>query len=40
VKAEAGQAFIDWLLSPEGQAAIGAFTIDGQQPFFPSARGA
>ncbi len=39
VKAEAGQAFIDWLTSPEGQAAIASFTIDGQQAFFPDAAG-
>ena len=38
VKAEAGQSFIDWLISPEGQAAIGEYKIDGQQLFFPNAR--
>ena len=37
VKAEAGQAFIDWLTGPEGQAAIAGFTVDGQQLFFPNA---
>ena len=37
VKAKAGQAFIDWLVSPEGQSAIAAFKIEGQQLFFPSA---
>ena len=37
VKAADGQAFIDWLLSPEGQAAIAAYKIDGQQLFFPDA---
>ena len=37
VKAEEGQAFIDWLLSPDGQAAIAAYRIDGQQLFFPDA---
>ncbi len=37
VKAEAGQAFIDWLLSEEGQAAIASYRIDGQQLFFPNA---
>jgi tungstate transport system substrate-binding protein len=37
VKAEAAQAFIDWLISPEGQTAIGGFAIDGQQLFFPNA---
>ena len=38
--AEGGQAFIDWLLSDEGQAEIAAFEIDGQQLFFPNADGA
>ena len=37
VKRAAGQAFIDWLISAEGQAAIGAYKIDGQQLFFPNA---
>jgi len=38
VKAEQGQAFIDWLTGPEGQAAIANYKIDGQQLFFPNAR--
>lgn len=37
VKAKQGQAFIDWLLSEEGQAAIAGFKIEGQQLFFPNA---
>lgn len=37
VKAELGQAFVDWLIGPEGQQAIAAFQIDGQQLFFPNA---
>jgi len=37
VKAEAGQAFVDWVISPEGQAAIAEYKIDGQQLFFPNA---
>jgi tungstate transport system substrate-binding protein len=37
VKAELGQAFIDWLLSAEGQSAIAAFKINGEQQFFPNA---
>jgi len=37
VKAELGQAFIDWLLSPEGQKAIASYKVDGQQLFFPNA---
>jgi tungstate transport system substrate-binding protein len=38
VKKDLGQAFIDWLISPEGQAAIAGYKIDGQQLFFPDAR--
>ena len=30
--------FIEWLTSPEGQAAIAAFRVDGEQLFFPSPR--
>lgn len=37
VKRESGQAFIDWLVSAEGQAAIAGYKIDGQQLFFPNA---
>jgi len=37
VKKEAGQAFIDWLLSAEGQDTIRAYRIDGHQLFFPNA---
>jgi tungstate transport system substrate-binding protein len=39
VKTEAGQAFIDWLVSPEGQQAIAEYKIGGQQLFFPNANG-
>jgi tungstate transport system substrate-binding protein len=39
VKADAGQAFIDWVLSAEGQKAIADYKIDGQQLFFPNAGG-
>jgi tungstate transport system substrate-binding protein len=38
VKAKKGQAFIDWLTSKEGQAAIASYKIDGQQLFFPDSR--
>jgi tungstate transport system substrate-binding protein len=38
VKAEAGQAFIDWLVSEKGQQAIASYHLDGQQLFFPNAR--
>ena len=37
VKAEWGQAFIDWLVSPEGQEAIANYKIGGEQLFFPNA---
>ena len=37
VKAEAGQAFIDWLLSTEGQQAIDEFRVNGERLFAPSA---
>jgi tungstate transport system substrate-binding protein len=37
VKAADGQAFIDWLVSPEGQTAITGYKLDGQQLFFPNA---
>jgi tungstate transport system substrate-binding protein len=37
VKKEAGQAFIDWLISPEGQKAISDYRINGQQLFFANA---
>jgi len=37
VKQQLGQAFIDWLTSPEGQKAIADYQINGQQLFFPNA---
>ncbi len=37
VKKEMGQAFIDWLISSEGQDAIAAYRIGGEQLFFPNA---
>jgi tungstate transport system substrate-binding protein len=37
VKRAEGQAFIDWLVSSEGQAAIAAYRINGEQLFFPNA---
>jgi tungstate transport system substrate-binding protein len=37
VKKELGQAFIDWVISAEGQNAIRSYRIDGQQLFFPNA---
>jgi tungstate transport system substrate-binding protein len=40
VKATEGQAFIDWLVGPDGQAAIAGFRVGGEQVFFPNARSA
>jgi len=37
VKKEMGQAFIDWLVSREGQQAIADYRIGGEQLFFPNA---
>ncbi len=37
VKAADGQAFVDWIISNDGQNAISAFKIEGEQQFFPSA---
>ncbi len=37
VKKEAGQKFVDWVISPEGQKAIAAYKIGGEQLFFPNA---
>jgi tungstate transport system substrate-binding protein len=36
VKKDLGQAFVDWVLSAEGQNAIRGYKIDGQQLFFPN----
>ncbi|UPY37831.1 substrate-binding domain-containing protein [Sediminicoccus sp. KRV36] len=37
VKAADGQAFVDWITSPAGQAAIAGYRIHGEQLFFPNA---
>lgn len=37
VKAKAAQALVDWLILDEGQKAIAAFLVNGQQLFFPNA---
>lgn len=37
VKKDLGQAFIDWVLAPEGQNAIASYRIGGEQLFFPNA---
>ncbi len=38
VKKAWGQAFVDWLISPEGQNAIAGYKIGGEQLFFPNAK--
>jgi tungstate transport system substrate-binding protein len=37
VKKDLGQAFVDWVISPEGQRAIAGYKIGGEQLFFPNA---
>jgi tungstate transport system substrate-binding protein len=37
VKKDLGQAFIDWIISPEGQKAISDYKINGNQLFFANA---
>jgi tungstate transport system substrate-binding protein len=37
VKAADAQKFIDWVTSPEGQAVIASYKINGEQLFFPNA---
>jgi tungstate transport system substrate-binding protein len=39
VKKEMGQAFVDWLISDQGQDAIAAYKIGGEQLFFPDSKG-
>ena len=36
-KAE-GQAFIDWIVSKEGQDSIASYRVAGEQSFFPNAK--
>ncbi|MFL1873914.1 extracellular solute-binding protein [Hansschlegelia beijingensis] len=38
VKVKEGQAFVDWLISKDGQDAIAAYKIGGEQLFFPNAK--
>jgi tungstate transport system substrate-binding protein len=38
VKRDIGQAFIEWVTSPEGQQAIAQYRIGGEQLFFPNAK--
>jgi len=39
VKKDLGQQFVDWVVSPQGQAAIAGYRIGGEQLFFPNAKG-
>jgi tungstate transport system substrate-binding protein len=38
VKKAEGMAFIEWIVSPEGQASIAGYKVGGEQLFFPSAK--
>jgi len=38
VKKAEGQAFIDWLISKEGQDTIASYKVAGEQSFFPNAK--
>jgi tungstate transport system substrate-binding protein len=38
VKAKDGQAFVSWLISPDGQKTIASFKVKGLQLFFPNAK--
>jgi tungstate transport system substrate-binding protein len=38
VKKDLGQAFVDWVISPEGQKTIAGYKIGGEQLFFPNAK--
>ena len=38
VRAEDAERFVDWLVSPEGQAAIGDYRLDGEALFTPNAK--
>ena len=38
VKKDLGRAFVDWVISPEGQEAIAGYKIGGEQLFFPNAK--
>jgi tungstate transport system substrate-binding protein len=38
VKKVEGQAFIDWIISNDGQQTIASYKVEGQQSFFPNAK--
>ena len=37
IKTALGQAFIDWVISKDGQSAIAGYKVNGEQLFFPNA---
>jgi tungstate transport system substrate-binding protein len=37
VKAQLGQQFVDWVVSPDGQKTIADYKIDGEELFYPNA---
>jgi tungstate transport system substrate-binding protein len=37
VKQALAQGFVDWVVSPAGQAAVASYKIGGEQLFFPNA---
>ena len=37
VKRAEGQAFVDWMVSPDGQKTIAGYKIGGEQLFYPNA---
>ena len=37
VKKDLAQAFVDWVVSPAGQATVASYKIGGEQLFFPNA---
>ena len=37
VKAQLGQQFVDWVVSPEGQKTIADYKIDDEELFYPNA---
>ena len=37
VKRDLGERFVDWLVSPRGQAVIASYKVGGEQLFFPNA---
>ena len=38
VKKAEGQAFIDWIVSKDGQSSIASYKLQGEQLFFPNAK--